>query len=541
MKAHLYNLVKKLIRKNQIRINEEELRMQLQSHPSYPSLHAITGVLEHFNIPNAALRLPRTLDILQHLPPCFLAQTKGEVDEELALVNKKGKSLVLTHDYKHQTLLTEEAFLESWTGILIAIEQDEAITQTTPNSRIGSIGWGALLITLATYFTIIMDSWFPRIHFVLSLLGMVISYFIVKHELGISDKLTQQICNSSDKMSCDAVLDSKGAKLFGRVKLSDLSLVSFLSITLTWLLLVWGGITNYSSLIVCAIASLPVVAYSLYYQLRVVKQWCPLCLGVVCVLLLQFGSLFIGGSFRLSPIVLSVNSFGVLILSTLLVSLVWTRIQPLIFAQKELSQFKFDHLKFKRNYPVFKGIYQASKPLAFNQDIPGEIILGNHHAQTHLILVTSPYCIHCKEAHKDIESILSGGKDKVKVSIRFMAGTDDKDSDFYHLVVQLFDLYHTQGQAACLLALHELYAEHADPAAWLARRKTLQTTAYDTAIQAQKNWCLENSSHFTPALYLSDRPYPKEYLRQDILYFLDDIAEETRQEQPIANKDRLAS
>ena len=43
-----------LLRKNGIQFDKDEFLFQIQSHPSYPSLHSITGVLEHFNIDNIA-------------------------------------------------------------------------------------------------------------------------------------------------------------------------------------------------------------------------------------------------------------------------------------------------------------------------------------------------------------------------------------------------------------------------------------------------------------------------------------------------------
>ena len=54
MDAQLYQLLQLLIVKNNIQLHKEELKLQLLSHPSYPSLHSVTGVLEHFGVPNVA-------------------------------------------------------------------------------------------------------------------------------------------------------------------------------------------------------------------------------------------------------------------------------------------------------------------------------------------------------------------------------------------------------------------------------------------------------------------------------------------------------
>ena len=98
MNQHLYYIVKQLVSKNDIRIHEDELQLQLLSHPSYPSLHSVTGVLDHFSIPNAALRIPKTQEVLQQLPPYFMASMTAQKGQELVLVEKKSKGFKTTND-----------------------------------------------------------------------------------------------------------------------------------------------------------------------------------------------------------------------------------------------------------------------------------------------------------------------------------------------------------------------------------------------------------------------------------------------------------
>ena len=89
MKDTLLNLVQRLLRRNQISFDKEELSFQIQSHPSYPSLHAITGVLDHFNIENVAADVPINTRTLLQLPNCFIAQVNTETRQRFGCYRKK--------------------------------------------------------------------------------------------------------------------------------------------------------------------------------------------------------------------------------------------------------------------------------------------------------------------------------------------------------------------------------------------------------------------------------------------------------------------
>ena len=86
-----------LLRNNGIKFDKEELSFQIQSHPSYPSLYAITGVLNHFNINNIAARVPNTKESLELLPKSFIGQFKNEKNQGLFLVEKYNNSYRLTN------------------------------------------------------------------------------------------------------------------------------------------------------------------------------------------------------------------------------------------------------------------------------------------------------------------------------------------------------------------------------------------------------------------------------------------------------------
>ena len=532
MDALLYQLLQLFIVKNNIQLHKEELKLQLLSHPSYPSLHSVTGVLEHFGVPNVALKVPSTLEVLEQAPTYFLANIELDSLDELVLVEKKKASIKITYQDKKSEIYSIEKFIKLWTGVVVAIEKDETVEEVAPNP-LASIGKWLLYITTIVfvgYGLYTNPGLFASSHFILSAIGLIISVFIIKHELGSQSAKANSFCNLSESTSCDAILNSKGATLFGSVKLSDLGLVAFASCCLCWGVFALIGISNFTVMSIVTLLAFPFTIYSLYYQFAVVKKWCPLCLGIVSVLLLQIVALV---SFDFSLIGMNVgwNSVSVLLLSLLVTIGIWNFLKPLLEKQKTLDTLEVEHFKFKRNFSLFNALFKENA-LVTPLVAPGEITFGNENAPIELVVVTSPLCHFCKAAHKDLEKIQALGKDKVKVTFRFIVDTHDKEWILYKIVSQLLHIYHTQGQAACLLNLDTLYAEEESLERWMTEQNFQTKPSYDTIMELQKDWCANNDINFTPALYVNNREFPDEYDRSDLVYFLDDIIEQIETNTP---------
>src|ERR1035437_3617775 len=186
MKEPIVYLLKILLRENNIRVNEEELEFQILSHPSYPSLHAITGVLDHFAIKNYALEVPENIETLDLLPLSFLAFIKGDENNGLALITKHGLSFELSFGSAKKKILSIDDFLEVWTGVIVIIEKDKP--DAVPEINRINITKSFLYLTLVAVFAMLIlyrVNLFQAIHFLLSLVGVAISVLIVQHELGL--------------------------------------------------------------------------------------------------------------------------------------------------------------------------------------------------------------------------------------------------------------------------------------------------------------------------------------------------------------------
>ncbi len=528
MRTQLSNILELLLVKNNIRLHTEELKLQVSSHPSYPSLHALTGVLEHFNIPNIAIDLPITLEVLNELPDHFIAYIIDEGSGKLALVEQVNNQIKVTYDLGKSKQIDKETFLKIWNGIIVAIEKDSQIKEFSSSPIQQALKWFLISLSILSigFLAYELNEVFARTHFLLSIVGLIFSVLIVRHELGIVSTIVNKFCNLSSASSCEATLSSKGAKLFHRFKLSDICLVTFSTYILYWLLFLGNNHFGFEAILIPTLLAIPITIYSIYYQYRVVKKWCPLCLGIAGVLWLQVGAFF---GFEMITAVESIGwfSFFILLICGIVSIGVWNFLHPHLERIIALEKLEVDHLKFKREYSIFKTLLQKEKSLN-PPAIPfsGEIVLGNKNAPVEMILVTSPACYFCKEAHSDLMKILDDAKDKVRIIIRFNIDINNKESKPYQITSTLLHIYNTQSTELSEMALEKVFEENADQDKWLKSNAALELGNYDATLQKQHDWCRENRINFTPAFFVNNKEFPREYNRTDLKYFINDLIEE---------------
>ena len=329
------------------------------------------------------------MEILEQLPETFISLV--DVQKHYVVVHKKKDGVELLYGNNDRKKLSNIEFLENWSGILVAVEKAD-VKGSGQQSESSKLVYGLYGLTVAiaigAFFYTVSDV-FQGMHFLLTLIGLVISSLIVRHELGFKSKIIDKLCTGKETANCESVLNSKGASLYKNLKLSDLGLVYFATIALTWFSTVFLFKTPYI-IVVLALVSLPITIYSIYYQWQIVKQWCPLCLGIIGVLWLQGVTLFFYES-SILDVQFGATEIVFFALSTLVSISFWTFVKPLLEDQQELKKNKIVHYKFIRNFELFYTLYSKEKaktilPLDTRKI---EIVLGNEAVSyTHLTLPT---------------------------------------------------------------------------------------------------------------------------------------------------------
>lgn len=515
---------------HKIPFDTEELSFQIQSHPSFPSLHAVTGVLDHFKINNLSLEVPKTQEVFFQLPDIFLAQITSEQGKEFVVVEKNNDKVRCFYSEKKNVKISIVDFLEQFTGIIVAIEKtDEHEKQAIKSTKVNTIlaaCLGALVLGSIFFgsFNLITIG-----YLLLSIIGVIVSSAIVKQELGIENTIGAAFCSTTAvKSDCNKVISSKGATILGIFKLSHISAIYFISLSIVSFILILQGFT-FSYVYMTSVLALPSIIYSIYYQYVHVKTWCPLCLVIVGVLGVQG----IISGFNFSEIITNVKELNtVAILSGVLigVTLMWNYMFPQIKSNISLKNTKIEFFKFKRNFSLFKTVLEKSPFIETDVNIASELIFGNKKAPLSIVLITSPFCGHCIPVHHQIEDILRAYKDVVAIAVRFNVNTANKETDLYKVTARITELYHTQGADICLQAMGNIYNGMAVEK-WITTWGAVKNVSlFDNILNSQNDWCKQNSINFTPEILVNGRSFPKEYDRKDLGLFIEDLAEDCSQE-----------
>lgn len=525
MKSPLARLVSRVLKKNKIPFNKEELDFQIQSHPSYPSLHAITGVLDHFNIESIAAKVPVEHDTLEQLPKYFIAQINSNQGDVLVFVEQAEKIHIIGSNGKKDSL-PKDQFLELFTGVIVAVEKSEnkAILFNKKKSlSVVNILLGFTIALFALSLFLFEASLYTVGYTVFTLLGIVFSISIIKQEYGMPTLIGDTFCTEGDeKKDCDAVLSSKGALILRGYKLSDISLIYFSSVLMVTFFYIITGKEPVLPYMFSMLA-LPVTLYSIYYQYRIIKKWCVLCLGIVSVLWIQsLIAFFVVNHFQK----LTVNSLVVTSLIFSIIILAWIFIKPVIKDAIALRDEKITFLKFKNNYSLFESLLSKSKLLDTTIENIKEVVFGNQKSKLELLIVTNPLCGHCKSVHKMIHSVLERYGGIVKIRIRFNVNTNSKTGEALLLASRILELYDLKEDY--LQAMNDIYGD-ISPKKWFKKwGHTINVKKYTAILEEEKNWCINNKINFTPEILINGKTYPKEYNREDLVFFIETLEEDSK-------------
>ncbi len=353
--------------------------------------------------------------------------------------------------------------------------------------------------------------------FLFSSMGLLFSYFTIKEELGLYDRFTSKLCDNSDsKFNCSSIINSKSGKLLGEVSLNDLSLVFFLSSTTIIFLLGF----NYLFYLVFLSIALPIIFYSIYQQVLVLKKWCKLCLLISLttvlmslVLLLNFEKTFFSSIYWYKSLALSI-----------IYLMTWISIKPLIKKHIELNDVEFNYLKFKRNYSLFK--IALSNNLKLDTRIENKLSFGSVKPKIIIDAITNPTCGFCKQSFDVYKDLLEQHSKKLDIQVNFIFNISDTTENFSRgISQQLMNIYKNKGSSDCYEAM-KYWFDKRNINDW--KKKYSDVSKDNVNLQEHGGWCKNNKIVYTPITLINERFYPSNYDIADIKYFIDELILEKR-------------
>jgi thiol-disulfide isomerase/thioredoxin len=518
-----------------VKVNAASVNETLQNHPDWPSMLCISDSLNKWNIPNAAGKIEKKQ--IDQLPVPFIAYMNDR-QYPWSIVTKTDTTTIEYYSKNFNKTIAEskEDFLKNWTGVYLIAEPntqsgEKDYVLNKRKSFIRDLVPASLFILAAglSFFTlyktvnnnsgILANTTGIYFQYFILLAGVIVTSLLLWYEIDKNNPLLKKVCTGIAKGNCNAILTGKKSKVFNWLSWSE---VGFFYFTGGLLLLLFFGNNINSAISLLGLLNLfamPYIVFSVYYQWRVAKQWCVLCLGVQALLL-------IGGINILSNNFLSAFptiSFSFLISAVLIYLLpvfLWYSIKSSILQLQESKNTKREFLRIKFNTQIFETLLKKQKEVSISAEGLG-IDIGNPDATNTLIKVCNPYCGPCAKAHPQIDKLLEEIPN-LKVKIIFTTPNNEENLAIKPVRHLLAIVEKSNNEKIIKQSLDDWYLpEKKDYDSFAAKYKMNGELLKQAAkIEAMDGWCKKMAISFTPTLFINGYQLPDAYGIEDIQYFL---------------------
>ena len=337
---------------------------------------------------------------------------------------------------------------------------------------------------------------------------------MVLHELKINTSFGDKLCNLNSMTNCETVLNSKASTFFGNIKWSDIGIVYY-SGTILYIL---GSYGSYSLNLIASLSvfAMPYPFFSIYYQAFTLKKWCPFCLFIQLLIIVEFIVLLP----LLNHIILNINELLYLTIVCLTIVLIWILFKSAFVRKIELDKTRYSYQKLKRDPKLFLSLLKSNMYIEYVDD--ENLVIGNAKAPITITAFLSLSCDPCAEAFFKLQSLIKLCPE-IKVNIIFSVHNNEK---YKNMINYLYCKYNLNG-SECILELIDI---------WYKTPRKSRDTVYKEYVPEMYNEVEKIKEkngktferylvHSTPTIYLNGFRFPNQYTYSDIEYFIDDLKE----------------
>lgn len=515
--------VHKLFRLLGVRITYSSIKDKLLQHPKYPSLFSLTSTLGNLGLENKAVRIKK--EQLGQLETPFLAISTLTDDVIVKAVHDG--TIEYSTPKKGMVSSSIADFEKMWDGLVILVDtsaklEEKGYTKKRNLERLRYLKFPLAvsvgIVVLTSIFTG-LGSILLKLMFLSNLIGLSLAVLLVAKV--INKDIKYPFCKIGNKMDCDSVLNSKAAKIYGWVSLTDLGLLFFSSTTLALAMsafappIVDDGLFALVALL--GFLVLPFTVYSIFYQGFVIKKWCVLCLGIVAILWTNgtLGYLYISETGFDSHF--PGKSLFLLLLCIAGLVAIWTFLKDILIKSLNHETLHYSNLRVLNNSKVFQLLLenQKSVPMDFQEM---EIVLGSSDSQNTLTVAMNPFCPACQQEFNYLTELLENHPSFANVIIRFTGSVNSLDKSILYMSKLLADIYLTN-RDVFTEALKDWF-ENRDVKTIMGKypHKTQQESK--TIVEHSFIWSEKVNIRSTPTIFINDREFPMNYRISNLLQIL---------------------
>jgi uncharacterized membrane protein len=509
----------------QVPFNNKSVRTFFNTHPHHPSILSISDLLDEFGIENAAIKIGK--DNFSQIPTPFIAKTQSS-EGDYCLVTQLDNANLTYQNEKGKIVSTSlENFFRQYSGVVLVAEANENSTEHNYNANkqnylienltIASFIAVAVFISFLSLLYLQNNGFSILLYFIKSL-GVAVSILLLMQSFDANNPFITKLCSNASGNGCDNILNSSAAKIFnGKLSWSEVGFFYFTATLIALSISPTAAIFNLLGLL--NLLALPYTFYSIYFQYKIAKQWCKLCLSIQLLLWLEFAtncSLYTGFT--------SANTFTIPALTTVaafaFVMITWVVIKPFITKSLLTDKLQRDINQFKKDENIFHTLLGQQRSIS-NLVEEHKIVFGNPNASFEITFVSNPYCNPCAEMHHKLEALLVEERKNIKLNIIYTASSNPNDPK-NQIIASLIKLYKTQGRMASEKAMKDWYKYGIrNSTQWLEKYAIINDDRIaEETMEQHRLWCDEKDISHTPALFINNHQYLSEYTLNDLKHFI---------------------
>lgn len=509
-----------LLQEIKVNVNIETLSKMLKNHHDYPSLLAISDSLKELKVCHQVYVIEKSAYQMSDLSFPFIAFIPSGDWDFVLVYQQEDHSIGFSDGIDKNLILSEDEFFQSWEGI--ALYAQYSVRSGEPNyvdhliyRSIQRILFPFFILTLLSCITLIWSfnaqSGYIFTLGVLKFTGGITTVLLLLQQLNHSHPLIARLCVTSQKDSCQTILNSAGARLTSWLSWTELGFFYFVGSFLVilflpalWPLLKW---INW--------IALPFTIYSFWYQFKL-KHWCSLCSIVQVLLVLEcliFNLIASTSALFLNPV--SITAF--LVCYSLPVS-IWGLLRPTLVKAEHTEVLKKKLDEYQHDIELFSLSLSTQTHYEINSRLM-PIALGKPTAKTVITLVINPYCASCKDAYFYMVAWLEQRNDLLLQII--FAHAAEENSAQSKIAQQMIALSQQQDKNIVTDAMADWFKQpFKDYGAWAKKHPILIGKAVKAARANQQKWAERANINYTPAVLINGYKLPARYQLSDLKYLL---------------------
>ena len=515
------NILEQFLDAIEVRYNKHFADKLYYEHPHRYNMYGLKKMLDVYGVKTLGVRI-ESKDLLSLNFPCIL-HTYGDFAIGLDCGTD---TITYLHNGKRVTI-SHDAFKQTWTGNALVVEETtEADEPDYYNHRRDEILAKAkvycipVILVLSSIIGIVAHiqemELFSIIGLILNTFGVFVCAMLMQKQLMGESRYGDRVCSLFNHADCNSILDGPKAKIFG-ISWSEVGMgyftASILLITLYHESVGMVAIINWIAMFYGV--------WSIYYQWRIAKSWCILCVISQIIIWLI-------GIIAIISCISAPFTFGVI--SSLLSCIVYGICIMAVHHYAIAHAAEKGRIRAVQKYRALKANSKVANALIENGECyetsleDSSILFGNTEAKMRVTILSNPHCNPCARIHKHVENLLRLSGGEICIQYIFSSFNENlEDSNRY-----LISCYFEYGQDEALSKFADWYLKDKFNYERVVKKNAahIHTIKIEREMERHREWRNRTSLIETPTILVNSYKLPDEYDIEDLAMIVNNTINE---------------